>query len=70
MSWGWRTRADTLDGMIRHILSDEGAFELRLVGKEGTSLENYQRKNVPDRQTSSTGNLMTIFNPYKFRMSK
>lgn len=39
--------------MIRHNPSDEGAFELKLQEKEGATLENYQGKRVPDRQTSS-----------------
>ena len=56
--------------MIRHNFSDDGAFDLRLVQREGTSLENNQGKGVSDKQTSSVGNLMTTFNPYKIRMSK
>lgn len=42
-------KADTLEGMVRHNLSDEGAFELRLEGGEGASLGNYQGERVPDK---------------------
>jgi len=63
-------RGDILDGIIRHNFSDDGAFDLRLVQREGTNLENNQGKRVSDKQTSSVGNFMTTFNPYKIRMSK
>ena len=66
----WGIRGDILDGIIRHNFSDDGAFDLRLVQREGTNLENNQGKRVSDKQTSSVGNFMTTFNPYKIRMSK
>ena len=56
--------------MIRRNFLDDGAFDLRLVQRERTDLENNKGKRVSYKQTSSVGNLMTTFNPYKIRMSK